>query len=364
MHSEVRMGRVRFAKATRFCLSFALAASTTGFGAAPAAAAGGCYEPIPDPTAAGWTQEGFGTVFAGTPLEIVDPGTSATEFKNLYCADDALFSGEITLTPRVTVQSSSQDAEANTGIHVTIDDGTTRIRVALFSASAGTYEVRFAIDGAAGYEFSGNVADFVLKRLVGEPGLPDGTAQLTVPGTSFLALAAPSEFPTTSRPGLKTIEFGTYDAVAASSTTRWDRLGLPPLAPLAAAFDLDPKTINLKSKGQYLTAYIQSSAFNAADIDVSTVTLQAIDPVTSALLPVATGAPTSVGDGNGDGVQDRTVKFDRATVQSWFTADGDATFHVDGKLVDGRAFESDTLARIITAGVAHTDEGNAASIKY
>jgi hypothetical protein len=335
---------------------------TAGFvQAQPALATGSCYEPIPNPTAAGWSKEGNGTVTNGSPLELVDTGTGPVDFANLYCADDALFSGDITLAPHFSVPVASPDAEDSTGIHVTINDGTREIRVVVFRAGVDVYQVKLLLSSgtSASYTFPGTVVDFVLKRR------SDGVAELSVPGTSFLVLAAPSEQRASTRVGVKTIEFGTYVPVGAASTTRWDQLGLPPLpAALSASFDLDPNTINLKAKGQYITAYIESSAFDVADIDVSTVTLQATSPVTSAQLTVATGSPTAVGDGNRNGVTDRMVKFDRATVQSWFPVSGEATFRVRGRLMDGRSFQGDGTGRIINAGVTHTDQADPASVQY
>jgi hypothetical protein len=136
---------------------------------------------------------------------------------------------------------------------------------------------------------------------------------------------------------------------------------------LDAVVDVNPKTINQKAKGQYITAYIQfpGSALDPTDIDVTTVTLQVIDPVTSAKLNVGAGSPTGVADGNGDGVLDLMVKFDRATVQAWFSGDTAAVFRVEGRLLDGRQFSGDDASvRIINAGVDHPDEANPASVKY
>jgi Tol biopolymer transport system component len=131
-----------------------------------------------------------------------------------------------------------------------------------------------------------------------------------------------------------------------------------------AAFD--PGTLNLKSKGAYLTAYLEFPAGRSpADIDVSSITLQAIAPVTSAKTPLASGAPTAVGDADGDGVADLMVKFDRGAVQSWFSSDADpATLRTEGRFSDGTPFRGDASIRVMNAGVAHTDEANPASVKY
>jgi hypothetical protein len=64
---------------------------------------------------------------------------------------------------------------------------------------------------------------------------------------------------------------------------------------------------------------------------------------------VAPGSPTAVGDWNGNGIIDRMVKFDRATVQSWFAATGEQTVRVKGRLIDGRQFTGDDI--ILVTGV-------------
>lgn len=139
-----------------------------------------------------------------------------------------------------------------------------------------------------------------------------------------------------------------------------------PASVVTADAAFDPGTLNLKSKGAYLTAYLEFPAGRSpAEVDVSSITLQAIAPVTSAKTSLAAGAPTSVGDADGDGVADLAVKFDRATVQSWFSSDADpATLRIEVRFSDGTPFRGDASIRVMNAGVAHTDEANPASVKY
>jgi hypothetical protein len=56
--------------------------------------------------------------------------------------------------------------------------------------------------------------------------------------------------------------------------------------------------------------------------------------VRSERIGVAAGAPVTVGDEDGDGVPDLMVKFDRATVASWFETRCQATFSVIGNFAD------------------------------
>jgi hypothetical protein len=106
-----------------------------------------------------------------------------------------------------------------------------------------------------------------------------------------------------------------------------------------ALVDVNPETINLKSRGRYVTTYVElgtaTCPFDAGEIDVETVTLAAIAPVASETLSVSSDAPSTVGDHNQNGVPDLMVKFDRPVVQSWFSASGTATFRVVGNFTEG-----------------------------
>jgi hypothetical protein len=136
-------------------------------------------------------------------------------------------------------------------------------------------------------------------------------------------------------------------------------------APAPAVVDTYPKSINKKSLGQYVTVYLEfpNSDEGPADVDVSTVRLQAIDPVTSTVLHVAPGSPTAVGDGNHNGIPDRMVKFDRPTVQGWFATGSQVTFRVDGKFTDNKSFSgTDSSVLVIDSGSLHVDESNHGSI--
>jgi hypothetical protein len=119
-----------------------------------------------------------------------------------------------------------------------------------------------------------------------------------------------------------------------------------------ARADVNPNTLNLKSKGRYVTVYVEldgaTCPSDAGQIDVDTVTLAALAPVASEALPVCPGAPFGLGDHDGNGVSDLMVKFDRQTVGSWFSEDGTATFRVVGNYTDGTLFTGDDSTVRIT----------------
>lgn len=89
--------------------------------------------------------------------------------------------------------------------------------------------------------------------------------------------------------------------------------------------DFNPDTLNLKSKGKFITAYIElPEGFGVNQIDISSIMLN--DLVT------ALSKPTEIGDYDKDGVPDLMVKFDREKVQSILNTGGTTV------IVAGRVF--------------------------
>jgi hypothetical protein len=139
--------------------------------------------------------------------------------------------------------------------------------------------------------------------------------------------------------------------------------GVQPPPSIEAAVDFDPNTLNLKSKGNYVTCYIElPDGHDPADIDMSTVTINSVFP--------ASLWPTTVGDYDGDGTPDRMVKFPRAGVIGLLGAadgygflvderrsapvsqtDGNVVeVTVDGELDDGTMFSGTDVIRLINPG--------------
>jgi hypothetical protein len=229
-----RCGMVVGAAATAHALPDPLLRQLGGRVWLPAAAASGtCFDPIPDPLALGWTKEGTEAHTPGSPLRISDTrkvGDSASPvpFCTFYCDASSLFGSEITLTPTLTLSDVSPDADGNTGVHGTINDGVTEIRAVVFEVPTG-FDVRLAT-GAPGFTrglpVAGQTPAFTLKRL------SDGTGVLQLGGDEIVLGVV--EQPGSSRV-TKTIEFGTY-GVPAAATTAWTTLGLPGFAFPATLF--------------------------------------------------------------------------------------------------------------------------------
>jgi len=119
-----------------------------------------------------------------------------------------------------------------------------------------------------------------------------------------------------------------------------------------AAVDIIPNTLNLRSKAEYITAFIElPEGYNVSDIDVSSILLNntiAADP----------DAPTPIGDYDDDGIPDLMVKFDRAEVASYLLANVNMTqlyeerfmtitLTITGKLNDGTVFQGSDTIRIM-----------------
>ena len=84
-------------------------------------------------------------------------------------------------------------------------------------------------------------------------------------------------------------------------------------AALYAEVTMEPETLNPKSNGRWVTAYIElPSGYDVNDIDVSTILLEGVIP--------AEGQPTAVGDHDGDGISDLMVKFSRAALEDLLLA--------------------------------------------
>jgi hypothetical protein len=123
---------------------------------------------------------------------------------------------------------------------------------------------------------------------------------------------------------------------------------------LGAAVDMKPEALNLRSRGKWITAYIElPEGYNVADIDVSTILLN--DTV-----PVDLDAPTAIGDYDEDGVADLMAKFNRTQVVEYMLSEniefGNVTLTLTGKLYDDTQFEASSIIKVSAlAGDANCD---------
>lgn len=111
---------------------------------------------------------------------------------------------------------------------------------------------------------------------------------------------------------------------------------------ITAIVDFKPDTLNLKSKGNYITVYIElPSGYDIREVDPSSIKL---DNSVPALPKFA-----SIGDHDNDGIQDLMVKFDRNLVKESLggKGTGEVTVTITGTLADGTPFEGVDKIRII-----------------
>ncbi|RJR18747.1 MAG: hypothetical protein C4581_06025 [Nitrospiraceae bacterium] len=115
---------------------------------------------------------------------------------------------------------------------------------------------------------------------------------------------------------------------------------------IEAVVDIKPDTINLKSRGRYVTAYIElPEGYSVEEIDRSTVVISGIegDIIDPALHTVG---PWQIGDYDQDGNADLMVKFDRQELIPLLKVT-DKTITVSGELTDGTQFTGMDKSRII-----------------
>lgn len=121
------------------------------------------------------------------------------------------------------------------------------------------------------------------------------------------------------------------------------------LISIPATVDIDPDTLNLKSKGKWITAYIElPECYDASNIDCSTIRLEGTLPSASCDRPLE----SVIGDYDDDGIPDLMVKFDRQSVIDYLedisVEDNDKVeLIVTGYLMDSTPFEGRDIIRVI-----------------
>ncbi len=126
------------------------------------------------------------------------------------------------------------------------------------------------------------------------------------------------------------------------------------------SLELAPDTLNLKSQGKYVTAYIEASGAEAsADIKPETVEIVSMDDVRlSTPLPIVSATAgnsgslkfAEIGDYNSNGIPDLMVKFDRAALIGLLKPDEQAKLTLEGVFMDSSTFSVDGYIRAILPG--------------
>ena len=106
-------------------------------------------------------------------------------------------------------------------------------------------------------------------------------------------------------------------------------------APRSIALDVDPDTLNLNSRGRWITAYLTTENAKAEDVDTSSLLLNDV------IVPTWWN------------VQNNTtllVKFDRSAVQAILPVSNAVDIKITGQWKDGEAFELHDTIRVIDVG--------------
>ncbi|MFW9835649.1 MAG: hypothetical protein ACFFEK_16720, partial [Candidatus Thorarchaeota archaeon] len=124
-----------------------------------------------------------------------------------------------------------------------------------------------------------------------------------------------------------------------------------PVEPINSVIDFDPDTLNLQSKGSWVTVYIEfppGENHDISDIDLSTISLNGI--------VFADTHWFEIGDHDLNGIQDLMVKFDRSLVQGLLEVGEGVTITINGLLIDGTPFGGTDIIRVISEPLRITTE--------
>ena len=104
--------------------------------------------------------------------------------------------------------------------------------------------------------------------------------------------------------------------------------------------DFDPDTLNRKSKGKWVTCYIElPEAYDIEDIDISTILLNDVIQ--------AEENPSDIGDYDLDGIPDLMVKFNRKNVIDILETGDAVEIKIFNELIDGTKFEGMDYIKVI-----------------
>lgn len=122
---------------------------------------------------------------------------------------------------------------------------------------------------------------------------------------------------------------------------------------ITVTINIDPNTLNVDSKGKWVTAYIElPEEYDPLAIDVNTVTITRIDEEEVFLSSISDEKYGFVydpeeHDEDNDGIPEFMAKFDRQLLIPLLETLGDTEITVAGELEDGAEFEGSDTIRII-----------------
>lgn len=130
-----------------------------------------------------------------------------------------------------------------------------------------------------------------------------------------------------------------------------------------ATVDIDPDDLNLWSRGQFVTAYIELDDADVREINASTVLLnKAIPPILDESYGFVTSEDSYIVDHDEDGILERMLKFDRIAVEEVVSPGVDVSITISGLLNDGVRFEgTDRLRAFVPHSMLGVDIGESAT---
>lgn len=118
--------------------------------------------------------------------------------------------------------------------------------------------------------------------------------------------------------------------------------------PVQIEVDIDPDTLNLKSKGKWITVYIEVDGGDPRDILANSVLLNdTLHPENNTKYGFVSNESSYIMDHDGDGIEERMFKFIRSEVQAIVPVGENVTLTVTLQFSDGSEFSGSDTIRVI-----------------
>jgi len=213
-------------------------------------------------------------------------------------------------------------------------------------------DLRFVIEGTNSGSF-----DFILNMNLEEKNLSLGVAYENVEITENTIATVDV---TTQNPGF--IMEIDIDGDEVIDEVKYPNYIENLVADIQATIDIDPDVLNLKSKGKWITSYIElPNGYDVNNVDIDTILLMINEGVVT---EVAESSHTEINDYDKDNIPDLMVKFDRATLITYLKdhnlISGQVTLRVIGQ-VNNKIFEGTDIITIKGGEASKTEEAVAQS---